>query len=126
MTDNAKKFILPGNAIYLFKMKLYSLIQVCLMDMNRCVFLGFFQSKLNLQSWRRWCHAGGTQLLLLGLITLCRIVFLHQVKTLKNGKYNEDLEINTWNKYRNSMQSPMKNKCKHVKYISCISVHITV
>lgn len=42
MTANAKKFILPGKAIYSYKMKLCSLIQVYLMDMNRCVFLGFF------------------------------------------------------------------------------------
>jgi len=41
MTANAKKFILPGNAIYSFKMKLYSLIQVYLMDINRCMLLVF-------------------------------------------------------------------------------------
>lgn len=45
MMANAKNFILPSYAIYSFKMKLYSIIQVCLMDLNTCVFLGFFKSK---------------------------------------------------------------------------------
>lgn len=39
MMANAKKSLLPGNAIHSFKMKLCGLIQAYLMDMNRWVFL---------------------------------------------------------------------------------------